>query len=87
METLVNQRTFIWSSRKIARRVTRTIVPVTMYNILIHHHDLTLQEIAQNVVDSTCIEIMSLHHFGTHSAHVQMKEYLDRVYPTHSRQM
>lgn len=85
MKVILNNRgALLWSTRKTAKRVSKTIVPVTIYNVVVQHHDFTLTEITQNIVDSTAIELitqaMGPLHSDIHTTLEQMKEYAGKVY-------
>lgn len=79
----ITQRSLIWNGRKTVKKVTKTIVPITLYNVVVQHHDFTVQEVLQNAFDTMCIDVLTQAmdplHSDIHRAHAQMKEYLERV--------
>jgi hypothetical protein len=44
---------------RFATKVGKSIIPVTVYNVGIDHHQLSVQEISKNVIDIAAVEIIT----------------------------
>lgn len=45
--------------KTFTKKVTYSAIPVTLYNVGIEHHDLSIQEIQKTLYDNTMIELIS----------------------------
>lgn len=54
-------RTVVHVKKAVPRFVTKvgkSIVPVTIYNVGIDHHQLSIQEISKNIIDASYVELI-----------------------------
>lgn len=44
---------------KFVTKVGKSIIPVTIYNVGVDHHQLSVEEISKNVIDVSAVELIS----------------------------
>ena len=44
---------------KFVTKVGKSIIPVTIYNVGIDHHQLSVQEISKNILDASSVELIT----------------------------
>ncbi len=78
-------------TRRISYKVKNSIIPVTLYTVGIQHHQFSLNEISQNVVDSVVIECITLglqsnlRHFDIHKVPLQKLLNLEKCFANQIR--
>lgn len=45
---------------KFVKKIGKSVIPLTLYNVGIDHHQLSIQEISKNIIDISAVELITL---------------------------